>query len=159
MAIAKPFAVGMFAVTFDELDACVADGGCNGYRPDDRGWGRGERPVINVSWDDATAYVAWLSRKTGKAYRLLTEAEREYAARAGTSSAFWWGDSISTSQAASDVLSSSDNSVIASLIASTVIFPTLTWAALRRKFKSAALRSSSLGNRRAYLSLPPAQRG
>jgi formylglycine-generating enzyme required for sulfatase activity len=99
VAIAKPFAVGMFAVTFDELDACGADGGCNGYRPDDRGWGRGERPVINVSWDDATAYVAWLSRKTGKAYRLLTEAEREYAARAGTSSAFWWGNSISTSQA------------------------------------------------------------
>jgi formylglycine-generating enzyme required for sulfatase activity len=99
VTIPKPFAVGMFAVTFDEFDACMADGGCNGYRPDDRGWGRGERPVINVSWDDATAYVAWLSRKTGKAYRLLAEAEREYAARAGTSSPFWWGNFISTGQA------------------------------------------------------------
>ena len=97
--IKTPFAVGRFAVTFDEWDACVADGGCNGYRPSDRGWGRGKRPVINVSWEDATAYAAWLSRKTGKTYRLLSEAEREYVARAGTTMAFWWGDTISTSQA------------------------------------------------------------
>jgi formylglycine-generating enzyme required for sulfatase activity len=55
--------------------------------------------LINVSWDDAMAYVAWLSRKTGKGYRLLSEAEREYAARAGTTTPFWWGSSISTSQA------------------------------------------------------------
>src|SRR5262249_28274033 len=72
--IVRPFAVGRCAVTFDEWDACVADGGCNGYRPEDQGWGRGRRPVINVSWHDAQAYVAWLSRKTGQAYRLLTEA-------------------------------------------------------------------------------------
>ena len=93
------FAVGKFAVTFDEWDACVADGGCNGYRPKDEGWGRGKRPVINVSWNDAKAYVAWLSRKTGKTYRLLSEAEREYVTRAGTTTPFWWGSSISTSQA------------------------------------------------------------
>ena len=99
VSFARQFAVGKFAVTFDEWDACVADGGCNGYRPDDQGWGRGKRPVINVNWDDAKAYVAWLSRKTGKTYRLLSEAEREYVARAGTTTPFWWGSSISTSQA------------------------------------------------------------
>jgi formylglycine-generating enzyme required for sulfatase activity len=95
----RAFAVGKFAVTFDEWDACVADGGCNGYRPSDEGWGRGGRPVINVSWDDAKNYAAWLSRKTGKTYRLLSEAEREYVTRAGTTEPFWWGLSISPQQA------------------------------------------------------------
>jgi formylglycine-generating enzyme required for sulfatase activity len=95
----RSFAVGRFAVTFEEWDACVADGGCRGYRPDDRGWGRGRRPVINVSWDDAKAYLAWVSGKTKKSYRLLSEAEREYVTRAGTTTPFWWGSSISTSQA------------------------------------------------------------
>jgi formylglycine-generating enzyme required for sulfatase activity len=99
VALGRAFAVGKFSVTFDEWDACVADGGCNGYRPDDRSWGRGLRPVINVSWDDAKNYVAWLSGKTGKAYRLLSEAEREYVTRAGTTTPFWWGSSISTQQA------------------------------------------------------------
>ncbi len=94
VTIAKPFAVARFPVTFDEWDACVADGGCNGYRPGDQGWGHGRQPVINVSWDGATTYVAWLSRKTGKAYRLLTEAEWEYAARAGSTTAYYWGDKI-----------------------------------------------------------------
>jgi formylglycine-generating enzyme required for sulfatase activity len=93
------FAVGTFAVTFDEWEACVADGGCNGYRPEDEGWGRGRRPVINVSWNHAKAYAAWLSRKTEKTYRLLSEAEREYVTRAGTTTPFWWGSSISTQQA------------------------------------------------------------
>ena len=91
MTFARQFAVGKFAVTFDEWDACVADGGCNGYKPSDQGWGRGKRPVIRVNWDDAKAYVAWLSRKTGKTYRLLSEAEREYVTRAGTTTPFWWG--------------------------------------------------------------------
>jgi formylglycine-generating enzyme required for sulfatase activity len=94
VTIAKPFAVGRFAVTFDEWDACAADGDCNGYKPRDQGWGGGRRPVINVSWDDSTAYVAWLSRKTGKTYRLLTEAEWEYAARAGSTTTYYWGDAI-----------------------------------------------------------------
>ncbi len=98
VAIAKPFAVGRFAVTFAEWDACVDAAGC-AHIPDDQGWGRGDRPVINVSWDDAKVYVAWLSKKTGKGYRLLTEAEREYAARAGSTSAFWWGSSITPDQA------------------------------------------------------------
>ena len=99
VTIARQFAVGRFAVTFDEWDACVAGGGCRNHRPVDRDWGRGRRPVINVRWEDAKAYVAWLARKTGKPYRLLSEAEREYVARAGTTTPFWWGSSISTRQA------------------------------------------------------------
>lgn len=95
VTIARPFAAGRFAVTFDEWDLCVADGGCGGYRPWDNGWGRGKRPVISVSWQDAKSYVAWLSRRTGKPYRLMSEAEREYIARAGTTSPYWWGASVS----------------------------------------------------------------
>jgi formylglycine-generating enzyme required for sulfatase activity len=99
VTIAREFAVGPFAVTFDEWDACAADGGCNGYRPPDGGRGRGKQPAVAVSWNDAQAYVAWLAKKTGKPYRLLSEAEREYVTRAGTTTPFWWGSSISTSQA------------------------------------------------------------
>jgi formylglycine-generating enzyme required for sulfatase activity len=99
ISIPRPFAVGRFAITFDEWDACVIDGGCNGYRPGDEGWGRGRMPAINVSWGDAKVYVAWLSRKTGKSYRLLTESEREYVTRAGTVTPFWWGRSASVDQA------------------------------------------------------------
>jgi formylglycine-generating enzyme required for sulfatase activity len=86
-------------VTFDDWDACVADGGCNGYKPSDQGWGRGRRPVIYVSWDDAKAYVAWLSTKTGKPYRLLRVAEYEYATRAGTQTAYPWGNDIGKNNA------------------------------------------------------------
>jgi formylglycine-generating enzyme required for sulfatase activity len=99
VTIARRFAVGRFEVTFDEWDACAADGGCNGYKPSDEGWGRGRRPVINVSWDDAKAYVAWLSKKTGKSYRLLSAAEYEYATRAGTQTAYPWGNAIGTNNA------------------------------------------------------------
>jgi formylglycine-generating enzyme required for sulfatase activity len=66
VTIARPFAVGRFAVTFDEWDACVVDGGCNGYKPNDEGWGRGRLPVINVSWNDAKVYVAWCHAKPGR---------------------------------------------------------------------------------------------
>jgi clan AA aspartic protease (TIGR02281 family) len=99
VSIASPFAVGKYAITFEEWDICAAEGGCNGYSPDDQGWGRGKHPVINVSWDDARSYVGWLSRKTGKNYRLLSEAEREYVTRAGTTTPFWWGSSITSKQA------------------------------------------------------------
>jgi formylglycine-generating enzyme required for sulfatase activity len=99
VTIAYSFAVGRYDVTFAEWDACVADGGCNGYRPEDQGWGRGRRPVINVNWHDAQAYAQWLSRKTGQSYRLPSEAEWEYAARAGTTTAFWWGSTITPDQA------------------------------------------------------------
>ena len=97
--IGYPLAVGKHEVTFAQWDACVAAGGCGGYRPDDGGWGRGAHPVIYVSWDDAQAYVAWLSRQTGEDYRLLSEAEWEYAARAGTTGPFHTGATISTDQA------------------------------------------------------------
>jgi formylglycine-generating enzyme required for sulfatase activity len=97
--LSSPFAVSKFEITFDEWDACVTAGGCGGYRPDDEGWGRGTHPVINISWEDASAYASWLSRKTGQPYRLLSEAEWEYAARAGTTTPFSFGDTISANKA------------------------------------------------------------
>jgi formylglycine-generating enzyme required for sulfatase activity len=94
VTIARPFAVGKFEVTFGEWDACVAANGCK-HKPDDQGWGRGKRPVIDVSWDDVTKeYLPWLREKTGEDYRLLTEAEWEYAARARSKVAYSWGDEI-----------------------------------------------------------------
>ena len=95
-------AVGVYEVTFAEWDACVSAGGCGGYRPDDRGWGRGNRPVINVSWEDAQSYVRWLSNKTGKSYRLLSESEWEYVARAGTTTRYNWGNEIGHNRANCD---------------------------------------------------------
>ncbi|GJE32590.1 Hercynine oxygenase [Methylobacterium oxalidis] len=83
------FAVSRFEVTFDEWDACVAAAACR--RAAD-GWGRGTMPVVNVTWRDAKQYATWLSRTTGKNYRLLTEAEWEYAARAGGKTPYSWGD-------------------------------------------------------------------
>ena len=92
------FAIGKHEVTFDEWDLCVADAGC--AWTDDDGWGRGRRPVINVSWDDAQAYVTWLSRETGQPYRLPSEGEWEYAARAKTTTRYSWGDDPPTPEQA-----------------------------------------------------------
>lgn len=87
----RPLMVSRSEVTFDQWQGCVDDGACRGGQ-DDHGWGRGARPVINVSWEDARAYAAWLSVKAGRACRLPTEAEWEFAAAGGTATAFWWGD-------------------------------------------------------------------
>ena len=76
--IGAPIAVGVYEVTFAEWGRVREGGGCGGHSPNDMGWGRGRRPVMNVSWEDARAYVQWLSRETGQRYRLLTEAEWEY---------------------------------------------------------------------------------
>jgi formylglycine-generating enzyme required for sulfatase activity len=92
VTIARPFAVSKFDVTFADWDACVSVRGCP--QVSDSGFGRGSKPVINVNWDEAQQYVAWFSKMTGKTYRLLTEAEWEYAARAGTTTAYFWGDEI-----------------------------------------------------------------
>lgn len=94
VSIGAPFAVGVYEITFAEWDACIRAGGCR-YTPADRRWGRGRRPVINVSWQDAQAYVSWLSGLTGRRYRLLSEAEWEYVARAGTVTSRYWGESVS----------------------------------------------------------------
>ena len=98
----KAFLLGKTEVTFAQWDACVAAGGCS-HKPDDRGWGRGNRPVIYVSWKDITEqFIPWLNKITGKSYRLPTEAEWEYAARAGSESKYSWGNSIGRNKANCD---------------------------------------------------------
>ena len=95
----RSFALSKYEVTFAEWDACVSAGGCRRYRPEDEGWGRGNRPVINVSWEDAQAYVSWLSEQTGAPYRLPSEAEWEYSARAGSRTKYSWGNDIGRNRA------------------------------------------------------------
>ena len=95
-----PFAMSETEVTHKQWQACVDDGGCGAYTPGDAGFGREGRPAIFISWRDANAYAKWLSAKTGKTYRLPTEAEWEYAARGGTSTAYWWGDRFDRSHVA-----------------------------------------------------------
>jgi formylglycine-generating enzyme required for sulfatase activity len=97
VTIAKPFAMGKYEVTFDDYDKFANATGR--ALPDGEGWGRGKLPVVNVSWDDAVAYAAWLSEQTGKKYRLPSEAEWEYATRAGTTTNYWWGNEVSKDHA------------------------------------------------------------
>ena len=98
------FAVGVYEVTFDEWYACLDAGGCGNYLPTipDDSWDRENRPVINVNWEEAQSYVRWLSAWTGKRYRLLSESEWEYVARAGTETAYSWGDSVGVNRANCD---------------------------------------------------------
>ncbi len=91
VTIAEPFAVGVFEITMQQWDLCVEDGGCT-TNPQDNGWGRGSRPVIMVSWNDTQEYVSWLSKITGQSYRLPSESEWEYFARAGEESDWLGGD-------------------------------------------------------------------
>ncbi len=91
MRITKPFAIGRYEVTFEEYDEFAAATATE--LPDDLGWGRGRRPVINVSWEDAVRFAHWLSSETGKSYRLPSEAEWEYAARSGDKTQTWAGTS------------------------------------------------------------------
>lgn len=100
VSIAYAFEIGQYEVTFDEYDAFAKD--TQRKLPSDSGWGRGKRPVINVTFHDAQAYVQWLSKQTGKQYRLPTESEWEYAARAGTQMRYWWGDEIGHNNANCD---------------------------------------------------------
>jgi len=99
VVIPKKLAFGRYEVTFTEWAACLKAGGCGRHRPSDKGWGRGTRPVINVSWSDARAYVAWLSRKTGQSYRLPSESEWEYAARGGTKALRHWRGGVGNKRA------------------------------------------------------------
>lgn len=93
------FEVSKYEITFDQWGQCIKDGGCAGHKPDDNGWGRGQRPVINVSYDDAQKFISWLNGKTGETYRLLSEVEWEYVARAGQDAPFGAGFDISAKQA------------------------------------------------------------
>jgi serine/threonine-protein kinase PpkA len=88
--ISENFYISRYEITFNEYDFFATE--TNRSLPDDNGWGRGDRPVINISWDDAIAYTNWLSKTTGKVYRLPTAAEWEYAARGNTTSHYWWGN-------------------------------------------------------------------
>ena len=112
VAIAKPFAAGKFAVTRDQFEAFVKASGFKVSEECITTWRKqpgsfqkpgfeqtGAHPAVCVSWDDAEAYVAWLSQKTGRTYRLLSEAEHEYVTRAGTTTPFWWGSSITPARA------------------------------------------------------------
>jgi formylglycine-generating enzyme required for sulfatase activity len=98
VTFAKPFAIGLTEITFDDWALCMAAGGCS-FKPDSQGFGEGNRPVINVSWTDANDYIAWLARKTGKRYRLPSEAEWEYAAKGGHTTVFAWGPTVGTGMA------------------------------------------------------------
>jgi formylglycine-generating enzyme required for sulfatase activity/rhodanese-related sulfurtransferase/predicted nucleic acid-binding Zn-ribbon protein len=93
----RRFAIGQYEVTFDDYDAFARATGRS--LPDDKGWGRGRRPVINVSWEEAVAYTKWLSGQTGQRYRLPTEAEWEYAASGGVRTLYWWGNSTGEASA------------------------------------------------------------
>lgn len=98
VTIAKPFYLGRFEITFDQWQACFEASACKRL-PDDHKWGKGDRPVMNVAFDDAQDYLAWISKKSGKRYRLPSEAEWEWAARGGVGTLYPWGDKMAPGKA------------------------------------------------------------
>jgi len=98
VSIDKPFAIGRYEVTFADWAKCKDDGACP-HNPTDRGWGGSDRPVLDVSWNDAKAFATWMSKRTGQTYRLPSEAEWEYAARGGTKTSYWWGQDVGSRNA------------------------------------------------------------
>jgi len=98
VTIEKSFALGQYEITFTQWEACAQEQACKAA-PDDHGWGKGSNPIINLTYGDINDYVIWLSKKTKQKYRLPSEAEWEYAARAGTTSAYWWGDEVGENNA------------------------------------------------------------
>lgn len=96
--VPKPFAIGRYEVTFDQWQACLDAGGCR-HNPNDHEWGRGTRPVINVDYNRTQNYIAWLGKLTGQTYYLPSEAEWEYANRAGTVTTFPWGEDVGINKA------------------------------------------------------------
>jgi formylglycine-generating enzyme required for sulfatase activity len=99
VSFAKPFAVGRFTISFDEWDACLADGGCGGIKGNDNGFGRGRMPAQGIDFEAAKLYLTWLSKKVGRTYRLPSESEREYFTRAGTTTPFWFGNTVTAQNA------------------------------------------------------------
>jgi formylglycine-generating enzyme required for sulfatase activity len=95
--IPKPFAIGKYEITFEQYDRFAV--ATARQRPNDKDWGRGRQPVINVSWNDAAEYAKWLIVQTGERYRLPSESEWEYAARGGTETSYWWGDELKAAMA------------------------------------------------------------
>ena len=98
VTFARPFAIGRYEVTFDEWQACYDAGGCS-VMPADHQWGAGKRPIINIKWAATKEFAEWITAKTGHTYRLPSEAEWEYVARAGTTTEFWWGDEVGVNRA------------------------------------------------------------
>ncbi|SDG47271.1 formylglycine-generating enzyme family protein [Roseospirillum parvum] len=98
VTLAAPYALSATEITFDHYAACVAQGACPGGQ-DDHGWGRGARPVINLDLAAVTAYTDWLTARSGHPYRLPSEAEWVHGARAGTDTAYWWGEEIGAGRA------------------------------------------------------------
>lgn len=124
VVFARPFAMSKYEITFRQWRACLEDGGCDDHVPDGEGYGHDVHPVVNVSWEDAQTYVSWLSAATGETYRLPSEAEWEYAARAGSTGQYAWGNEWLVSRANCSVYDCADGFSYAAPVGS---FPANAW--------------------------------